>query len=496
MNARAPAIPADGVLLWEPQPRQAMFIRCPASEVMYGGSRGGGKTDGILGDWLEHSHVHGKYARGLAVRRRLVQLEEMIERGKELYLPIGSQWHEQKKHFQMPSGSILRMRYLESDDDAQHYQGHSYTRLYPEELTNFPSPTPIYRLQATLRSANGINCQMKSTCNPGGPGHLWVKNRYIDPAPPFTPYSDDGGKTFRVFIPAQLADNPALLDHDPGYVDRLKKVGDPELVRAWLEGDWNVALGAFFPEFNVMRHVIPTAPIPADWNILYRAMDWGSYRPFAVVWFAVASGSTPSSWPFPIPRGALVAYRELYGWNGVPNEGHKPPLPARDVARMILDVEADDHDLLTKSLCKLDPACWSTNGGPSIAETMAREDVWFNPADNKRTSRRGSFGGWDQVRARLVGEDNPMIYFMDNCRHAIRTIPSVPRDPIILDDVDTESEDHMPDAIRYGCMARPYAPTIPEPKPMVSPSGAWMSNFRLDDLWQYAPAVDVRPSRA
>jgi hypothetical protein len=163
---------------------------------------------------------------------------------------------------------------------------------------------------------------------------------------------------------------------------------------------------------------------------------------------------------------------------------------------MILHAERDEHDLLTRSLCKLDPACWATNGGPSVAETMAREDVWFNPADNKRTARLGSFGGWDQVRARLVGEDGvPTIYFMDCCRHAIRTIPLVPHDPVILDDVDTEAEDHMPDAVRYGCMARPYAPTPPTPKPALTISGAAMATFRLDDLWQYSPAVNVRPSR-
>jgi hypothetical protein len=114
---------------------------------------------------------------------------------------------------------------------------------------------------------------MKATCNPGGPGHSWVKQRYIDPAPPFTPYSDDGGKSFRVFIPSRLEDNPALINNDPGYVDRIRKAGSPELVRAWLEGDWTVALGAFFPEFNPMLHVLPTFPVPASWNILYRSMD-------------------------------------------------------------------------------------------------------------------------------------------------------------------------------------------------------------------------------
>ena len=86
---------------------------------------------------------------------------------------------------------------------------------------------------------------MRATCNPGGPGHLWVKARYIDPAPQGWEILIDEGLE-RVFIPAKLQDNPKLLSNDPQYVDRLKQSGSEQLVKAWLEGDWNIVEGAYF----------------------------------------------------------------------------------------------------------------------------------------------------------------------------------------------------------------------------------------------------------
>jgi hypothetical protein len=475
-------------VLWQPQPRQAMFIRCPTLEVVFGGARGGGKSDAVLGDWMEHSHAFGQNARALAIRRSIVQLDELIERAKEIYLPIGAQWHEQKKTFIMPAGGILRMRYLDNDDDAALYQGHSYTRLYVEELTNFPSFSPIAKLIATLRSAQGIPCQMKATCNPGGVGHNWVKTRYIDPAPAFTPYSDDGGETFRTFIPSRLQDNEILMRQDPGYVARLKRAGNKELVRAWLEGDWDIVIGAFFPEFDARKHVIPAARVPDEWRTRYRAMDWGSARPYAVLWIAVADGHTPLTWPFEIPRGALVVYREMYGWAGEPNVGLR--WPASRVGQAIRD--ADMGDELNAGLCRLDPSAFATNGGPSIAEMMARQGAWFHPADNRRVAGRGAMGGWNQIRDRLLGEDGrPMLYIMDNCRHLMRTLPTLPMSSVLPDDVDTNAEDHAADALRYGCMARPYiapAPAVTGSLRLPAIEYAAMGRFQLAELWKTAPS--------
>ena len=264
----------------------------------------------------------------------------------------------------------------------------------------------------------------------------------------------------------------------------MKDAGSVELVKAWLDGDWNTVVGQYFRELDKKIHVIPTVEIPPYWRTRYRAMDWGSARPSAVYWFAVADGTELPGVDRHIPRGALVVYRERYGWNGKPNEGERKT--AREVAQEILKIETD-HKIVEQNadLNKIDPATFATNGGPSIAEEMARAGIWFTRADNRRVVGQGPIGGWDQVRKRLNGEEgHPMIFFMDCCHHLIRTLPMVPTDPVNLDDVDSDSEDHPADALRYGCMARPYIP--PPSAPPRDPESMFknqMTNFTMAEAW-------------
>ena len=440
---------------------QESFIASAAKETLYGGARGGGKTFAVILDWLIHAEAYERNARGIVFRRSLVELDDFIEVARDVLEAAGHEWKEQKKSFVSRKGAILRCRYLDNDNDAALYQGHAYTRVYVEEIGNFPSEAPVKKLLATLRSATGVPCKFKATANPGGAGHTWVKSRWIDPKAANTPFSIDGGKTWRVYIPAKLTDNPHLMENDPDYIEMIRQAGSEELVKAWLDGDWDVVVGQYFKEFSRARHVIPTVELPDSWSVRYRAMDWGSARPFAVEWFAVANGDQLPGVSHYIPRGALVAYRELYGWNGEPNQGCRKP--AGEVGSLIVRAEESDIEIISRnrSLSKIDPSTYATNGGPSIAEELARAGAWFYPADNRRTAQRGVSAGWDQVRRRLVGQDgHPHIFFMDDCTHIIRTLPVLPTDPVMLDDVDTDAEDHAADACRYGCMARPYLPPV------------------------------------
>lgn len=477
-----------------PTALQEGFIQSPVDETLYGGARGGGKTFSVILDWLIHSEAFGRYARGVVFRRSLVELDDFIESAKDILEAAGHVWNEQRKVFKSPAGAILKCRYLENDDDARKYQGHAYSRIYVEEIGNFPSESPIRKLFGALRPpvAGGppIRCQFKATANPGGPGQTWVKARYIDPAPAGTPFSMDGGKRYRVFIPAKLTDNPHLMENDPTYIERLKDVGSEELVRAWLDGDWNTVVGQYFREFNILKHVIPTVELPTHWKVRFRAGDWGSARPYCFLWFAVADGGPLPGVKVNIPRGALVVYRELYGWNGKPNEGRRQT--AAEVAKEILKVE-HDHKLIKDNggLNKIDPSTFNVVSGPSIAEEMARAGVWFKRADNSRVGGAGPLGGWNQVRTRLKGDgEAPMIYFMDCCVHVLRTLPMIPTDPVKLDDVDTDSEDHAADALRYGCMVRPYLP--PEAKNRAADAAERqyarpMSSFTMAEAWQCKP---------
>lgn len=490
----------DQEIIWDAQPRQAAFISCPCDDVAFGGARGGGKSDGVIGDWASHEDMYHEHAIGLALRRERTQLVELIERAKQILIPIGHKWHEQDKYFRGPNGGRLRFAYLENDNDADAYQGHGYTRIYFEEIGTFPSESPVAKLTATLRSGNGVPCQMKSTCNPGGPGHQWVKARYkLDTNPggmeiyrfEYTnPFTKKKIEKTRVFIPSKVVDNKYLGDD---YVANLFQVGSENLVKAWLSGDWSVIEGAFFPEWSNDRHVIRPFEIPASW-MRFRSMDWGSARPFSVGWWAVVGDARTVAGfggvPVLLPRGAIVRYREWYGASS-PNVGLK--LTAEAVADGIIERERheprgiDGQSAISYGV--LDPAAFSSDGGPSIAERMFTRKVMFRRADNARISARGAMGGWDQLRARLVGDgERPMIYFFDTCRDSIRTLPALQHDTTRAEDVDTESEDHAPDEIRYACMSRPYVkqvPVRPQDKLLMVGPGNQVS---LDDLWDKSPA--------
>lgn len=457
----AAAAESSNEIIWQPQPGpQTALLECPIFEVFYGGARGGGKTESSIGDWLQHSSMYGEHAIGIFVRRKLTQLSEVIARTKQLFSKLGAKYNEQQKTWTMANGARLKFVYLERDSDAEEYQGHSYTRIYVEELTNFPSPGPIDKLRATLRSGAGVPVGMRLTGNPGGPGHNWVKARYIDPAPAgYKVITEEtelelDGQTItvsldRVFIPSKLGDNSLLIRNDPTYVLRLRQSGSEALVRAWLNGDWSIIDGAFFSEWDEAKHVIETGlilPRLVPGLTRFRAFDWGSAKPFSVGWYALLDRELEVPNRDPLPRGALIKYREWYGASG-PNKGLK--MTADLVAQGVH--EREKNEVIRYGTA--DPSIFIRDGGPSIAEVMAIHKCPWRRADNKRIP------GAEQVHLRLVGEHGrPMLYFLDCCVDTIRTIPVLQHDETDLEDVDTEGEDHAYDETRYACMSRPWQP--------------------------------------
>ena len=437
-----------------PQEAQMPYITSPADITVFGGARGGGKTFGSLGDWWLHSESHGVNARGLMLRKRLTDLKDTIDIAKNLF-GNAAVWKKDDSCFEMRNGGKLFMAYLETESDAEGYQGWSLTRVYLEEITQFSSLTPMLKLLATLRSPAGVRCQMKATCNPGGPSHFAVKSMFIDNGPNNIVVDPESGVS-RVFIPSRVIDNPALLESDPGYINRLRAVGSATLVKAWLDGDWDVVEGAFFPEFSKNRHVISPFPVPSHW-IKFRSMDWGSAKPFSVGWWTVAQNTFAHDGHV-IPRGAIVRYREWYGPKpGFGNIGLH--MTAEEVARHILKLETDEdgkREYIAYGI--LDPAAFAVISGPSIAETMLRSKVVFRRADNIRVSRDKRMGGWDQLRNRLKGDEdgNAMIFVMEHCRDLVRTLPMMVHDQHNPEDLDTDSEDHAVDECRYACMSRPF----------------------------------------
>jgi hypothetical protein len=491
-------------VIWEPLPQQAKLITCPCFEVFFGGARGGGKSEAILGDFISHADKYGADAIGLVIRRTRIELGELIERSRRFYPQLGAKFNDTDKMWRFPNGARLRFAYLERDQDADGYQGHSYTRLYVEEAGTFPNFAPIAKLFATLRSGAGVPCGVRLTGNPGGPGQNWVKARYIDPAPEGykigqrefkNPFNDEIVTRDWVFIPSKLKDNKYI--NGPEYIAQLSMSGSPELVRAWLEGDFTAVEGAFFSNWEYSKHVVPSFPIPEDW-VRFRSMDWGSASPFSVGWWAIASDDTVipvtgtardddgDGRSVRIPRGCLVRYREWYGADGH-QKGLK--LTAEEVGFGIKQREVGEHIRYGV----LDPSAFKEDGGPSIAERMQKAaGIKFREADNKRVSRganvgTGPLGGWDQMRARLNGNADglPMLVVFPTCKDFIRTVPVLQHDRDKPEDLDTEGEDHVADEARYACMSRPFIPKKASPiregfkdyirKHIGPAAGDWMS---------------------
>jgi len=462
---------------FKPQPGpQHHFLTCPADIVVYGGARGGGKSFASLGEFWCHAEDWGLHAKGLMLRRSREDLKDTIDVARQMY-GSAAEWLDKQKQFRFRNGAVFHMAYLENDADAMNYQGWSLTRVYVEELTQYPSSAGIFRLFATLRTTSGARCQFRATCNPGGPGHHWVKDWIIDNGA-YRPVKDEETGLVRIFIPAKIRDNPALLDSDPAYINRLRASGSPALVRAWLEGDWNVIEGAFFPEFDPARHVIPPFPVPQHWT-RFRSMDWGSATPFSIGWWTVVQDDMVHA-RRRLPKNAIVRYREWYGSSG-PNRGLR--LPADAVAKEVVRRETDARGIREPiAYGIMDPAAFQVVSGPSIGETFARNGVYFRRADNARVSTPKRMGGWDQIRWRLRGDEagEPMIFFVDHCRDAIRTLPMMQHDDNRPEDLDTEAEDHAVDDIRYACMSRPFGNRIEDDEDL---NPLLVRNaFRLDSL--------------
>lgn len=362
------------------------------------------------------------------------------------------------------NGSKIYLCHCKDEKDIYKYQGAEIHVLGIDELTHFTET--MYRFLRNRVRMVGIVLPKQYVgrfprilcgANPGNIGHLWVKTTFVTAGQPMELRmmpANDGGM-LRQYIPARLEDNPSMSEDDPGYEMRLEGLGSATLVKAMRWGDWDVIEGAFFDCWDVKRHVVKPFVVPDHW-LRFRSGDWGSAKPFSFGWWAVVSDPYRAG-DVMLPRGCLVRYREWYGMQPCkPNTGLK--MHAEEVGKGIWEREQNDPKL---SYGVLDPAAFSEDGGPSIAERIRQgsgNKIHFRPADNKRVPGRGAMGGWDQVRGRLVGDDdgNPMLVVFSTSVDTIRTIPALQHDDARPEDLDSDMEDHAADDVRYGCMSRPW----------------------------------------
>lgn len=477
-------VPLDFVLT----AKQYEAYTSPATEILYGGAAGGAKSHlmrAALIMWC--AAIPGLQC--YIFRRVMDDLLKNHMDGPHGFRNMLAGWVKAhlciivEDEIRFWNGSKIKLCHCKDEKHKYNYHGAEIHVLVIDELTTFTET--IYRyLRFRVRLVGldlpeafaGLFPRILCGSNPGNIGHQWVKNTFIDCGHPYgepwlTPEGEGG--MVRQYLPAKLTDNPYLERDDPRYIERIKGLGSPQLVQAMLDGNWNVVAGAFFQEFDYDLHVLKPFQIPIK-ATRFRALDWGSAKPFSVGWYAIANDDWPQAETMggrhiQIPRGALVRYREYYGMaEGQTNVGIK--LTAEKLAENIASRSKGE----VYSYTVADPAIFSEDGGPSIAERMRRSSakLFMRPADNKRVKGIGApVGGWDQVRGRLAppDEDLPMLFFFSNNTHLIRTLPALQHDEDNIEDVDTDQEDHAGDECRYACMSRPRL-IVEKPKPKrVSP---------------------------
>lgn len=449
-------------------PRQTEAYLSEATEILYGGAAGGGKSHlmrvaaiawcfeipGLqvyvfrrLSDDLAKNHMEGPS--GFPAL-----LAEFIAAGH-----VKINWS--KNFIEFWNGAKIHLCHCQYEKDVTKYQGAEIHVLMIDELTHFTDK--IYRYLRGRCRLGGLKIPAKlagrfprivAGSNPGGVGHNWVKAAFIDGAKPMqvVQQSKQEGGMRRQYIPARLDDNPTMQESDPDYADRLEGLGNPALVRAMKLGDWNIVSGGMFDDvWSQERHVLAPFKIPASWRI-DRSFDWGSSKPFSVGWWAESDGTEVvlhDGTKRTFPRGSVFRIGEWYGWNGKPNEGCR--MLAVEIARGIPKAETDIGIAGRVKPGPADSAIFDTQNGVCIAEDMGRAGVRWEKADKSPGSRKN---GWERLRKMLKSAltetpEEPALYVFDTCRHFIRTMPVLPRSDRDPDDVDSDAEDHVADETRY-----------------------------------------------
>lgn len=399
--------------------RQKAFVDASETEVLFGGAAGGGKSHGQL---LDAFLFALRYAgsKQLILRRTFPELEKSLIRTARGIYPTEVFTYNAASHTgRFVNGSILDFGHLATDGDVYQYQSAEYDVIRFDELTHFTEFQYTY-LISRVRGANDFPKQIKSSTNPGGVGHAWVKKRFIDPAPPNTPFTGEDGNS-RVFLPSKIDDNKFLVTKDPKYKARLLALSEDDR-KALLHGEWDIFTGQFFREFSREKHVCEPFPIPKEWR-RYRAIDYGFDR-LAVLWIAVS------------PERRVYVYREL---------GESDTIVS-DAARHIVAATQKGEDIYA-TLAPGDLWSRSQESGKARADIFYDAGVPFTKTSNARLD------GWAAVRElmRSAPDGRPYLQIFNTCTELIKSLPALVHDTKRPEDAATEPHEftHFPDALRY-----------------------------------------------
>lgn len=458
-------------------PVQTEAFLSPATEILYGGSAGGGKSHLMrIASIIWCCEIPGLQ---IYLFRRIS--DDLVKNHMEgpngyraILAPLVHSGHVRivEDEIRFWTGAKIYLCHCKDEKDRFKYQGAEIHVLMIDELTHFTDV--IYRfLRSRVRMPDThIDTipekyrhqfpRILCSSNPGGIGHQFVKQAWIDCARPMQVWrtSSEEGGFLRQFIPAHLSDNPSL--NQTAYTQTLSGLGNDALVRAMLEGDWDVVSGAAL-DITRDRHLLRAFKPLKHWT-KFMAMDWGYVKPYSVGWFCVPDedfilAEKNGYQEKLVPANSIILYRELYGSTGKANEGSREESDI--VAKRIVQIERDADEKMDYRVC--DTAMWAKTDGPSMIERMYKAtDGAFNP----RQSIKDRQSNYSEFCSRLRGFEFskdifvPMFYATENCLNFWRTVPSLVLDSISPEKgPDTNQEDHSFDSTIYGIMSRPMAHT-------------------------------------
>jgi len=448
LNLRATAV--DGrqtTVQYRPNAKQRLAHNCCADEIFYGGAVGGGKSYFLLWHNALHCINHKAAANTVLFRRTYDELEgSLILDHVMLFDGVLGKYLKDDRRFNWDSGAVTWFRHLEKPEDVRKHLSRQYTLIGFDELTHF-----TYEMYSTLfgrlRSARDrrIHPQILSASNPRGIGHRWVKERFVEALVPnvvheFQLPAEMGGQIYtRIYIPAVLDDNTALMDADPLYKGRMRVAMTEDMYHAYVEGDWDFFELMAFPEWDAETHVVDDFTVPAHWKVI-RAIDWGYSSPFSVGWWAQDPDTK-----------AIYRVAEWYGGRrGAQGAIHGLQMSGREVRQGILDreranVQAGNWPAPWDGVGAQD--MWSHSGsGACVADLINEGSQLFHMCNRDRML------GLQAIHRALrmdPATGSPGLMCFRSCKEFTKQIDNLLLDERNPEDIAPRQEDHVYDETRY-----------------------------------------------
>ena len=415
-------------------PKQRLFCNAEwVDEVCYGGAAGGGKTFVQCVDALAYA-IKYPGSKQVIIRRTYAELERNVIRQSLAIFPQKpfAKYNSTKHLWTFSNGSIIEFAYLARENDVYLFQGMEIDCLRIDESTHIPYSSVDY-LRSRVRGATPMPRSIKLSTNPGNIGHMWHKNRYIDPVPPFNIFTGSDGSS-RLYIPASVYDNKALMENDPGYVRRLEAIQDETQREMLLNGNWDIAAGAFFNEFDRRYHVVEPFDVIKDKDVkLYRSIDYGLDM-LACYWYAVLPKSSVN------PHGSVFVYRELC----------EPDLTISEAARRIREATPPGERIIATYAPPDVLRNRDRTTGRNQGDIFAANGLSLTESNNDRKA------GWLAVKEFLKIREGgrPILKIFSNCTTIIKHLPMLIHDDKNYGDVKTEPHNitHSPDSLRCFCI--------------------------------------------